>query len=480
MPAGERAAAEGGARLAATAVIIAHFAAPFMFSGVAVALPALGAELRAGASALGLVETLFLAGSVAFLLPVGRLADVSDRRALYRGGLLLFGAASLGIAASSSVALILALRLVQGIAAAVISGTGPAILADVVAPARRGRAYGAAIGVTYAGLSFGPLVGGLLVDHLGWRAVFVVGAGGLLAAWLLVRRLLPSRWRRPPRGAVHLPSVGLVVASVLALVFGSASVDAPQLGASLMVAGLLLAALFVALQRRLDCPLLDVDALVGNLALRRALLVQALLYMHAYAAMFLLSIYLQVALGRSAATAGQILALGSVLMAVGAPIAGALADRLRPALLASVGVAGVLLSALLGRLLGPDSSVGLAIAALAAQGLGFALFSSPNMKTIMNSVPAAAIGGASALGAKSRSLGMICGMMATAVLVALSVGDAPVGDAPERFLAAMRAAYTILTVSAALALIIALRGVLGRAAEGAAAAAADGRPPPEA
>ena len=184
--------------------------------------------------------------------------------------------------------------------------------------------------------------------------------------------------------------------------------------------------------------------------------------MHAYAAMFLLSIYLQVALGRSAATAGQILALGSVLMAVGAPIAGALADRLRPALLASVGVAGVLVSAVLGRALGPDSSVSLAIAALAAQGLGFALFSSPNMKTIMNSVAPAAVGGASALGAKSRSLGMICGMMATAVLLALSLGDAKVGDAPERFLAAMHAAFTILTVSATLALVVALRGVLGR------------------
>jgi len=454
--------AEAGRRIVAWAVIAAHFAAPFMFSAVAVALPSLGDELSAGASALGLVETLFFAGSAAFLLPVGRLGDVSDRRALYRGGLALFGLASLAIAVAGSITLVLGLRFVQGIAAAVISATGPAILADVVPPGGRGKAYGAALGVTYTGLSLGPLAGGMLVGAFGWRSVFVVGSGFLLAAYLLVRRLLPSTWRRPPPGSIDLPSVGLVVASVITVVFGASLVDDPWVGWPLVGLGLALGVVFFWLQRRVRAPLLDVRALMGNRVLRGALSVQALVYMNAYAAILMMSIFLQVPQGRPPGLSGQILAIGPVLMAAFAPITGALADRMRPALLASFGVAGVLFSALLAINLEAGSSLTVVIPVLVCQGVGFAFFSSPNMTTIMNSVPGALVGGASALAAASRSMGMIVGMLATSVLLTLYVGDVAIPAAPERFLAAMGVVYRILAVAAGLALLLSLRGLLLR------------------
>ncbi|HFE47114.1 MAG TPA: MFS transporter [Nannocystis exedens] len=455
---GGREPAEGESRFVAWVVIAGHFAGPFMFSAVAVALPPLGAELSAGASDLGLVETLFLAGSVAFLLPVGRLADVADRRTLYRAGLAIFGLASLAIAASGSMEVILVLRFVQGIGSAVISATGPAILADLVMPERRGRAYGWAIGVTYGGLTLGPLVGGVLISAWGWRAVFVGGAMLLLGAYALLRRYLRSRFQWPPAGALHLPSIGLVVTSVVAVVFGAAFLDRPLLGGSMVAVGLALGAVFTLWQTRLPSPLLDVDALLKNRVLRGALVVQALLYMSAYASLFMLSLYLQAVLGRTPALAGRVLALGTVLMAVCAPIAGALADRLRPALLASVGVASVLLSSLLAVALGPGSELHAVVMVLAAQGIGFAFFSSPNMTLIMNSVPNSAVGGASALGATSRSFGMISGMLMISVLLTLALGDLPVASAPLRFIEVMHSAYSLLAVAGALALVLCLRG----------------------
>ncbi len=456
---GREVEAEAGRKIVAWAVIAAHFAAPFMFSAVAVALPKLGEELSAGASALGLVETLFLAGSVAFLLPVGRLADISDRRALYRGGLALFGLTSLAIAAAGSITVILGLRLIQGIAAAVISGTGPAILADVVPAEGRGKAYGAAIGVTYGGLTLGPLVGGMLVGTLGWRSVFIVGAAFLLAAYLLLRRFLPSTWRRPPPGTVDVASIALVVASVVSVVFGASLVDDLALGLPLLGLGLALGVAFVWMQGRVRAPVLDVRALLDNRVLRRALSVQALLYMNAYAAIFMMSIFLQVPQGREPGPAGQILAIGSVLMAAFAPVTGALADRMRPVLLASFGVVGVLISAALAIGLEPSSSLGLVIAVLVCQGVGFAFFSSPNMTTIMNSVGPAAVGGASALGAASRAMGMIIGMLVTSTLLTLYVGDGALADAPEGFMEAMGIAYRILAVAAGLALLLSLRSL---------------------
>ena len=82
-------------RLLVPAIAASQFAGPFMVSGVAVALPSLGAELHAGATALSLVETLFLAASVALLLPLGRLCDAADKVAIYKTGIVAFAASSI-------------------------------------------------------------------------------------------------------------------------------------------------------------------------------------------------------------------------------------------------------------------------------------------------------------------------------------------------------------------------------------------------
>src|SRR3982751_861847 len=84
------------------AIAASQFAPPFMISGVAVALPALGSDLGAGATALSLVETLFLAASVAFLLPAGRLGDAADKVAVFKLGMLAFAAASIATGLATS------------------------------------------------------------------------------------------------------------------------------------------------------------------------------------------------------------------------------------------------------------------------------------------------------------------------------------------------------------------------------------------
>src|SRR5688572_12752906 len=200
-----------------------------MVSGVAVALPALGADLAAGATALSLVETLFLAASVAALLPIGRLGDAGDKATIYKLGLAAFGLSSIAIGLVSSMWAVLALRVVQGIASAAIQGAGPAIVADLVPPERRGRAFGIVIGSIYVGLTLGPICAGFLVDLWGWRAVFLVG-GALVLLLLVPLHLLLNRSRGFVPGAVHLPSTFLVVVAMLALVGGAATLREGALG----------------------------------------------------------------------------------------------------------------------------------------------------------------------------------------------------------------------------------------------------------
>ncbi len=445
--------AQQNPRLLSRAIITSQFAPPFMFSGVAVALPSLGADLGMGATALGLVETLFLAGSLAFLLPLGRLADATDKRTLYKLGMLSFGLTSILTGLLSSPPAILIVRFAQGVTSAVLAGNGPAQLTDIVPPQHRGRAYGSSIGAIYAGLTLGPIVAGFVVEHTSWRGVFLVGGALLLLGVVLIHRLLDSRWQKTNE-RLHVPSTALIVTSVLFLVAGSASLRVPLVAYACFAAGVACAGVFVLVQTRMQRPLLDVGALVQNGELSRALLAQVLLYINAFSSVFLLSIYMQVSLGQSTTRAGQVLATGSVLMAAAAPIAGRLADRYSARWIAAGGVLLVLLSAIAAARLDQRSGSSAVIAVLAVQGLGFALFSSPNMTIIMRSVPATALSMASALSAKARSLGIVFGMLAAGTAISLRLGDDPVQNHPLAFVAIMSSVFLVLTALSALALLV--------------------------
>jgi len=193
-----------------------------------------------------------------------------------------------------------------------------------------------------------------------------------------------------------------------------------------------------------------------NIVLRGALLVQWLLYCNAFGSVFMLSLYMQTVLGHSANTAGQVLAIGTLLMAAVAPVAGILSDRYRAALIASCGVALVLVAALMALGLGGGSHLLHVGLVLAVQGLGFAFFSSPNMTMVMNAVPPDRAGIASALSAGARSLGMVSGMLIVGALISVNLGHDPVGADPDRLVATMHASFWILAAITALALALSL------------------------
>src|ERR1051325_2568059 len=431
-------------RLLVPAIAASQFAGPFMVSGVAVALPSLGAELHAGATALSLVETLFLAASVALLLPLGRLCDAADKVAIYKTGIVAFAVSSILTGLASSMPVLLALRFVPGVGAAAGGASGPAIVADAVPPERRGAAYGITIGAVYVGLTFGPICAGLLVSYFGWRAVFIAGGAVVLLLMVPIQLLLKASWRRPAPRAVHLPSTLLVTAAMLALVGGAATLREGAAGWSAIALGLALLAGFVFLQRRVERPLLNVALLVQNRVLAFSLLVQWLLYCNAFGAVFLLSLYMQSVLGHGADVAGYVLAVGTILMALIAPASGALADRTRPALIASTGVAVVLAAAVMAAFLGAQSSLITVGIVLAIQGVGFAFFSSPNMAMVMSAVRRERSGDAAALPGTGGSLGMVSGMLIVGALISVNLGHEPVGADPARYIATMHLAFWVL------------------------------------
>ena len=437
-------------------IALTQFASAFMFAGVAVTLPAMGTELGAGGVALGLVETLFMGTSAALLLPVGKLADATDRNTLFKVGLLVFTVSALAIGFMPSISTIIGLRFVQGVGSALLAATGMAILTDYVPPDRRGQAYGISIGAIYVGLGAGPLIAGLITQQFGWRWVYFLSFVPLIGAYVLVHISLKSQWRRPS-APIDMRGSVVIAASVMALVFGSAILGQSPLGYGVIALGLGLGVVFFATAEKSKNPLLNLSEIRANRPFSTALVTQFLVYSAALGTYFLFSIYLQAVRGFGAETAGFLLAVGPALMALIAPISGRLADRYPPHLLAGSGVACVLVSTVLATQIEAQTSLAYMIVILAAQGVGFALFSSPNMAIIMNSVTRDKLSMASALAANTRALGMVLGMIVVTVILSLRIGSDAIVTRQSEFVTVMVLSYVVFAGLAAIGVWLAFR-----------------------
>lgn len=435
-------------------IALSQFSSAFMHSIMGVTLPAMGRALDASGVQLALAESIFLATAAALLLPIGRFADATDKNTLFKGGLLGLSALTLAIGFQPTIESIIGARFLQGIAAAFLTATSMAIVADIAPRNQLGRMLGLAIGATYVGLASGPFFAGIITTHLGWRWVFFLAAIPPLLAYLLSRATLKSRWRTPTK-TVNLWNSVLLMASIMMFVAGAAMLKRTGTGVALTVIGIAIGILFVLLERRTANPLLKIDEVIANRSLSDALSVQFLIYCGTVGTTFLLSLYLQLIRGHTPETAGHLLVLGPVVMAVFAPLAGRVSDRISPRLISALGAGLILCSVALAALITARSGTGLIIAIMVFQGLGFALFSAPNIALIMNSVGPSERGMASALSAVMRSLGMVLSMFVVTALLAVQLGAGAIADRPEDYLSVMRWSFIVFAALTALGIVMA-------------------------
>ena len=411
-------------RSALLVCMAASFLTPFSSSALNLAIPALGRDLGAGAVTVSWVVTAFLLSSASLLLPAGRLADIVGRKRVLLTGLFLFCLSSLACGLAPSVAVLVALRVVQGGAAAMIFATSLAILTSVFPAGERGRVLGIAVTAVYVGLAAGPVAGGLLNELLGWRSIFFATAAlGAISALLPALRLR-GEWAGAAGEAFDWPGACLGAAGLAALLQGLSSLSTGRHAVLTLSSGVLLLGAFVVRETRTPYPLLDLRIFAGNVVFGFSNLAALIHYCATFAVTFLLSLHLQVVQGRDPRSAGMILLVQPVLMAALSPWAGRLSDRHEPRTLASLGMGVTALGLIVLSLLPERAPLGALIAALAAIGAGFALFSSPNSNAIMGAVTRARYGIAAAVLSSMRLIGQALSMAIVTFLLGAHVGAA--------------------------------------------------------
>lgn len=382
-----------------------------------VALPAIARQLNASAVASIWVVNAYQVTIVVALLPLASLGDVVGYRKIYCGGLAVFTLASLACALATSLPGLALARVVQGLGAAGMMSVNTALLRFIYP--RRLLGQGVGVNAMVVGFSavVGPSVAAAILAVAPWPWLFAVNLP-IGAAALLASRALP------PTDAAG-QQFDVLSAVLNALTFGLliTGLDAVANGRAFHEVGLQLAtaavigAVLVRRQLHRTAPLLPVDLLrLPVFALSIAASVCS--FAAQGLAMVSLPFYLQGALGRTQVETGLLITPWPLAVALVAPLAGRLSDRVAPGILGGIGL--TLLAAGLSLLAGLPADPGNADIAwrMALCGLGFALFQAPNNRTIITSAPPSRSGGASGMLGMGRLLGQSVG----AGLVALALG----------------------------------------------------------
>lgn len=404
--------ADGYKWRALAAVGVGNFMAPLMGSIVNIALPDITSYFKVGLPTAEWVVMAFLLVISSLLLTYGRLGDMLGHKPVYVTGFAVFTVGSALCGFATSIEMLIAFRILQGIGAGMVMAIGPAIITAAFPPRERGKALGIMGMVVAAALAAGPALGGLLVGYFGWRAVFLLTVpiglfGTLWAAYILAWKREPSRQTFDFLGA-GLFSAGL---TLLLLVLSKGQEwgwDSFRSLVFLAAAGAALA-LFIRAELKVLQPMLDLS-LFRNRLFSAANASALLNFMAQFSVFFLFPFYLLDVRHLPAQQAGLLMMVGPLVVVFLAPVSGTLSDRIGSRLLSSTGMALITVSLFLLSRIGLTTPLPTVALSLGVLGLGVGLFQSPNNSAIMGSVPRHRLGIASGMLATMRNVGMVMGI----------------------------------------------------------------------
>ncbi len=428
---------------------------------VNVALPSIGRDLHTSVSGLQWTIDAYTLVLASLLMLSGSTADRLGRRRIFMLGLVLFTLGSLLCSVASSLGALIVFRMLQAVGGSMLNPVAMSIIRNVFTDAReRAHAigvWGATVGVSMA---LGPVLGGALVESVGWRAIFWVNVPVGLAALVLTQRFVPESRAPHPRRLDPLGQL-LVIALFGALTY--AIIEGPKAGwlstQSVVLYVVAAAALLVLVpyERRRREPLLELR-FFRSVPFSSASVIAVCAFAALGGFLFLNTLYLQEVRGLSALQAGLCTLPIAAMTLIFAPLSGRIVGHRGPRIGLLVGGAGIALGAALLTGLGAHTSIVSLVPAYLIFGVGFGMVNPPITNTAVVGMPAAQAGVAAAVASTSRVLGQTLGV---AVVGAVAAGG--LAEIGPGFVSASHAGWWIVTACGVAVLVLGLASTGERA-----------------
>ncbi|MFC9953834.1 MFS transporter [Streptomyces prasinus] len=417
-----------------------------------VALPSLQKELHASTSGLQWTIDAYALVLASLLMLAGSTADRIGRRRVFTAGLVVFTLGSLLCSLAPNLDALVAFRMVQAVGGSMLNPVAMSIITNTFTdPRERARAIGAWGAVVGLSMAAGPLVGGLLVDSVGWRSIFWINLPVGLAALVLTLRFVPES--RAPKARRADPVGQLLVITL----FGSltyAIIEAPHapLSATAPFGALALGSLIALLRyesRRRE-PLIDLR-FFRSAPFSGATVIAVSAFASLGGFLFLSTLYLQNVRGLSALEAGLWMLPMALPTFLCAPLSGRLVGNRGPRLPLLIAGGAMTAAGLLFALFEAETSNATLVAGYVLFGVGFGFVNAPITNTAVSGMPRAQAGVASAVASTSRQLGQALGVAVIGAVLAAGVGSSSYA---ERFVQASRPGWWILTACGLAVLVV--------------------------
>ncbi|MGG2463138.1 MFS transporter [Streptomyces sp. RGM 3693] len=410
-----------------------------------VALPSMQHDLGASVSGMQWTIDAYTLVLASLLMLAGSTADRLGRRRVFTVGLVVFSIGSLLCSLAPDLGWLVVFRMAQAVGGSMLNPVAMSIITNTFTdPRERARAIGVWGGVVGISMAAGPVIGGLLVQSVGWRSIFWINVPiGALALFLTSRYVPESRAPRPRR----VDPVGQLLVITLLGSLTYAIIEAPEVGwtsaeilAFVMVALISLLGLIGYERRRLE-PLIDLR-FFHSAPFGGATVIAVCAFAALGGFLFVNTLYLQNIRGLSALDAGLYMLPMAGMTLVFAPLSGRLVGSRGPRLPLLLAGCAMAASGVLFAAFNTESAPALLFTGYVLFGIGFGLVNAPITNTAVSGMPRTQAGVAAAVASTSRQVGQSLGV---AVIGAVLAGGAHAGATRPEFLAAAHPAWWIIT-----------------------------------
>ncbi|MDR0913005.1 MAG: MFS transporter [Methanobrevibacter sp.] len=445
---------------------LATFLSAFTTTAVTVAIPTIAKLFEMDAVFQNWIATIFLLAVAIFSVPFGKLSGKFGLKKFLCLGMITIGIGCAGGALAWNAETLLVFRAIQGIGSAMLSVSSMALVAQAIPLQERGKALGMNISAVYIGLTIGPVFGGFITQNAGgiipgiagWQWIFLIVIPFLILNLIIGFLKVPNEWKMGENDKFDYIGTLLYAIGIVFGIYGFTTINTLS-GLILTIMGVIILIGFAIYELRLNTPVFEVK-LFKNMKFTSATLAALISYLATFVVTYIITYHLQYIKGMDPQTSGIVLIVTSGLMAIVAPLSGRLSDKIDPQKLSALGMFLVAISLFMLSFLDASTPLYFTVIAMAIEGIGIGLFTTPNTNAIMGSIERKYTSIASATVATARVIGQTLSLGILTIIFAVIMGSSKIIPAvyPQLILSS-KIAFIISTILCVIAIALSFVGI---------------------
>lgn len=366
------------------------------------------------------VTNIFLLTMAIFAIPFGKLCGKYGIKKTFLWSLILMLIGTIGTPLSNTIPLLFLFRIIQGIGGAGLCVDTILMITEAITTTNRGQALGINVSCVYIGIALAPVIGGILTYHYGWASIFWIMVPVMIINIILLL-FIKDEWIKGANEKFDWKGSTIFAVGILLLIYGFSTLNTIQ-GLIITLIGIILLILFAKMEINTNQPAFDIN-LYKNKKFLSSNLASILSYIATFVVTTILNYNLQYIRGFNTEITGLLLIVTPLMMAIVSPFSGKLSDKFDPQKISAIGMGIVTIGLLLIIPLNKTTPLYVIIISMFLQGVGYGLFASPNVNTIMSSVPPKDTPMASSAVATMRIIGQTASVGILTTIFALIMGN---------------------------------------------------------